>query len=147
MENQKPLMSPFEPFLAKAAVEWVEKNNGQPHLVVHAAGVGERALIDTANETGSAFLNIAPNAIGGIEYGDEYITLQCAFRGRRTTLFIYYAYLLGVLDKSNGAFVAITDMAIAQAVYETGGPENITHMEVVPNEPVKASRPKLTIVK
>lgn len=147
MENQEPVMTPFEPHLAKAAMDWIEKNNGRPHLIVHAAGVGEPALVDAANEAGSAILNVSPNAIGGIEFGDEFVTVQCAFRGRRTTLFIYYPYLLGIMNKDNGAYIAISDMAIAQAVYEAGGPEQIASMEIVTTEAAKETRPKLSIVK
>jgi len=147
MENQQPLMTPFEPHLAKAAMEWIEKNNGRPHLVVHAAGVGEQALIDSANDQGATFLNVSPNSIGGIEFGDEFITLQRAFRGRRTTVFIYYAYLLGLMNKDNGAFIAISDPVIAQAIYEAGGPEQVASVEIVSNEAPKPTRPKLSIVK
>lgn len=140
-------MTPFEPHLANAAMDWIEKNNGWPHLIVHAAGVGEPDLIANANEAGSALLSVSPSAIGGIEFGDEFVTVKCAFRGRRTTVLIQYPYLLGIMDKNTGAYIAISDMAIAQAVYEAGGPEQIASMEIVTTETAKPTRPKLSIVK
>ncbi|RMD78062.1 MAG: ClpXP protease specificity-enhancing factor [Gammaproteobacteria bacterium] len=74
-------MSSSRPYLLRALYEWIVDNGCTPHLVV-AADLEGVAVPRAYVRNGQIVLNVSPEAVRGLEMGNEEIRFGARFAGR-----------------------------------------------------------------
>ena len=126
----RPLNS-SRPYIIRAIYEWIVDNDCTPHLLVDVDHEGVDVPQSYVTD-GQIVLNISPNAVVGLELGNDLILLQrpfwrCGNRYRRT-----HRAILGIYARENGQGM------VFDAAEEPDDP---------PEPPAGRGRPSLKVVK
>lgn len=95
-------MSPRRPFILRAFYEWLLDNDLTPYLVVDVTLPGVQVPMEHARD-GQIILNIAPQAVGNLELGNDEIHFNARFSGTPRKLIIPLYAVLAIYARENGA--------------------------------------------
>lgn len=93
------------PYLIRAIHSWILDNGLTPHILVDAECEG----VDVPGQyvqDGKIVLNVAPQAVGGLELGNEAIQFQARFGGVEALIFVPVQSVLAIYARENGQGMA-----------------------------------------
>jgi stringent starvation protein B len=94
-------MTSNRPYLIRALYDWLLDNALTPHLLVEVedeSAVVPRQFV----EDGRIVLNIGPDAVYGLELGNQLITFNARFNGTPMDVVVPVPGVLGIYAKENG---------------------------------------------
>jgi stringent starvation protein B len=94
-------MTPLKPYLIRSIYEWIIDNNLTPHLLVDAENPRTILPVDFI-EDGKIVLNIRPEAIQGLNLGNEEIDFNARFSGKPMHIVTPISAVLAIFAKENG---------------------------------------------
>jgi stringent starvation protein B len=94
-------MTALKPYLIRAFYEWIVANELTPHLLVDATYPGTEVPVNMV-DNGQIALNIRPAAVDRLELGNEAITFNTRFGGRKTSINAPIDSILAIYAKENG---------------------------------------------
>jgi stringent starvation protein B len=131
-------MTSNRPYLIRALYEWIVDNDLTPHLLVNA--IANRVVVpEQFVKDGRIVLNIGPNAVRGLEMGNDEIAFGARFGGMSMEVFVPPGAVLGIYAKENGRGMLFPEEDI-DAEEPSAEPEP-------PAPEGGGKRPKLTVVK
>ncbi len=95
-------MTSSRPYLIRALYEWINDNNLTPYLLVNANEQDVSVPQGFVGKDGQIILNVAPNAIMGLEMNNESISFNARFGGVPTDLYVPNHAVMGIYAKENG---------------------------------------------
>lgn len=125
-----PYSVPFNSFLVRATRDWIEANDGTPHLVISPEGV-QPFLLKYLN-SGVIRLNISSRATGNFHIDEQYVSFAARFSGVSQAVQIPIANILQIYDREN----PIEGGMILPVIHQNA-----------PVEPEPPKRPVFTVVK
>lgn len=125
-------MTPLKPYLIRSIYEWIIENQLTPHLLVDAEGSNAQ-LPEDFIENGKIVLNVRPEAIQGINLGNEEIQFNARFSGKPLHIVFPTTAVLAIYAKENGKGMIFD-------------PED-QHNDTPPPPGKKSAKPQLRIVK
>lgn len=128
-------MTPLKPYLIRSIYQWITDNYLTPHLLVDAEHE-ETVVPSQFVENGKIILNIRPEAVVGLDLGNETIAFNTRFGGRATNITIPVKAVLAIYAKENGKGMVFD-------------PENESMHDEAPSTPDKKppGKPNLRIIK
>jgi len=137
-------MTSNKPYLIRALNEWILENHMTPFLLVDANVEGVEVPRQHIKD-GKIILNVAPNAVQGITFENEWIYLIGRFSGQSFTINIPISAVLAIYAKENSQGMMFAEK-------ETLGEDNTGVEQKVPSkkEPKEKElnkKPALRIVK
>ncbi len=109
-----PEMTPNRPYLLRALHQWIVDNGMTPHLLIDA----QADAVDVPAQViqnGKIILNVSPNAVQGLDLGNEWILMDARFSGKTHQLSIPVSAVIAVYARENGQGMMFAD--------EVDGPE------------------------
>ncbi|MCF6264605.1 MAG: ClpXP protease specificity-enhancing factor [Xanthomonadales bacterium] len=106
----KPEMTPNRPYLLRALHQWIVDNGMTPHLLVDAQADGVDVPAQVV-QNGKVILNVSPNAVQGLDLGNEWIMMDARFSGKPHQLSIPVIAVIAVYARENGQGMMFTDEA------------------------------------
>jgi len=94
-------MTSNRPYLVRALFEWITDNHLTPHILVDAAIDGV-AVPEQAVQKGKVILNIDNAAVRDLQIGNERISFNARFSGRRFEVAVPVEAILAIYAKENG---------------------------------------------
>ena len=94
-------MTSNKPYLIRASNEWILDNQMTPFLLVDANMEGVEVPVQHVID-GKIILNVAPNAVQGIVFDNEWIYFSARFSGQSFTINIPVNAVLAIYAKENG---------------------------------------------
>jgi stringent starvation protein B len=94
-------MTSMKPYLIRAMYEWMADNNLTPHIVVDANLEGVMVPLDYVHE-GKIVLNIAMDAVRGLELGNDWISFNARFAGLAQQVHVPMRAVQIIYAKENG---------------------------------------------
>jgi stringent starvation protein B len=94
-------MTSLKPYLIRSIYEWITDNELTPHLLVdaeHSRAIVPRQFI----EEGKIILNIRPQAVQGLTFGNEEIHFSAHFGGNPMQIVAPVPAVLAIYAKENG---------------------------------------------
>jgi stringent starvation protein B len=131
-------MTSNRPYLIRALFDWLLDNALTPHLLVEVddeATVVPRQFV----EDGRIVLNIGPDAVRGLELGNQFITFNARFSGTPMDVVVPVSAVLGIYARENGQGMLFPQEELADA------PDELPEDDPEPNPPT--DRPTLKVVK
>ncbi len=95
-------MTPRRPYLLRAFYDWLLDNQLTPHLVVDVICPGVQVPMGFARD-GQIVLNIAPQAVGNLELGDDEVRFNARFSGVPRQVSVPIAAVQAIYARENGA--------------------------------------------
>ncbi len=130
-------MSSNRPYLIRSLYEWIVDNDMTPHLLVDAEA--ERVEVPRQFvQDGRIVLNISPDAVRGLELGNDYIVFGARFGGISMNVSVPPGTVLGIYAKENGRGMLFP---------EDDSEAEETPPEDDPKPPGGGKRPMLKVVK
>lgn len=124
-------MTSSRPYIIRAIYEWIIDNACTPHLLVdvHYDGVNVPQAYVT---DGQIVLNISPNAVVGLELGNELVAFNGRFGGVATDIMVPTLAILGIYARENGQGMVF---------------DEVEAPDEPPEPPAGRGRPSLKVVK
>lgn len=125
-------MTPSRPYLIRALHQWIVDNGLTPYVLVDA----EAEHVEVPSQyvqDGKIVLNVAPQAVSGLDLGNDWIQFHARFSGVEATVSIPVHAVLAIYARENGQGMVFG---------EDGGDE--PPPEPSPDRP---KRPSLKVVK
>jgi stringent starvation protein B len=94
-------MTSNRPYLLRALFEWISENRMTPHILVDAAIDGVD-VPEQAVQKGKVILNIDQAAVQDLELGNEWLSFNARFSGRRYEVIVPVEAVLAIYAKENG---------------------------------------------
>ena len=94
-------MTSNRPYLIRALYQWLLDNDLTPHLLVNAE-VEEVVVPGQFVDNGRIVLNIGPDAVRGLDLGNERILFNARFGGSAMDVLIPPKAVLGIYARENG---------------------------------------------
>jgi len=94
-------MTSNRPYLLRALYEWISANKMTPHILVDAAIEGVD-VPEQAVQKGKVILNIDHAAVHDLEMGNEWLSFNARFSGRRYEVRLPLEAVLAIYAKENG---------------------------------------------
>ena len=124
-------MNSSRPYIIRAIYEWIVDNDCTPHLLVDVdheeVNVPQSYVTD-----GQIVLNISPNAVVGLELGNDLIQFNGRCGGVATDIVVPIRAILGIYARENGQGMVF---------------EGAEDPDDRPEPPAGRSRPSLKVVK
>lgn len=93
-------MNSNRPYLLRALYEWIVDNRFTPHIIVDAERPG--VLVPEGYvKDGEIVLNISPDAVRGLELGNELLSFNGRFSGRPTDVAVPMAAVKAIFAREN----------------------------------------------
>lgn len=124
-------MTSSRPYLIRALYEWILDNALTPHILVNVEIKGVEVPPQHVRE-GRIVLNLNPQAVQGLQMGNEFIEFSARFGGVARTVRVPPAAVMAIYARENGQGMAFGD--------EQGGDEP-------PPTPQPDRKPNLKVVK
>ncbi|HEC18771.1 MAG TPA: ClpXP protease specificity-enhancing factor [Gammaproteobacteria bacterium] len=124
-------MNSSRPYLLRAIYEWIVDNGMTPYLLVNAEHPHVVVPVEHVNN-GKIILNIAPEAVQGLDMANEELSFNARFSGKPMHVSVPIAAALAIYARENGRGMVFNDE-------EDQGPDE------PPRE--KSTGPKLRVVK
>jgi stringent starvation protein B len=94
-----------QPYLLRAIYDWAVDNGYTPHLLVDADAAGVSVPPGYARD-GRITLNVHPQAVQGLELGNDWIRFGARFGGRHHDVHIPLPAVRGIYARENGQGIA-----------------------------------------
>jgi stringent starvation protein B len=94
-------MTSLKPYLIRSIYEWIVDNDLTPHLLVDAEN-SHAILPQQFIEDGKIVLNIRPQAVQGLDLGNEEIQFSARFSGKPMQIVTPIAAVMAIYAKENG---------------------------------------------
>jgi stringent starvation protein B len=94
-------MTSLKPYLIRAVYEWIIDNGLTPHLLVNANNNTGTLPVDYI-EDGKIVLNIKPQAVEALSFGNELIEFNARFSGKPITVTASVNAVMAIYAKENG---------------------------------------------
>ena len=94
-------MNSSRPYIIRAIYEWIVDNDCTPHLLVDVDHEGVDVPQSYVTD-GQIVLNISPNAVVGLELGNDLILFNGRFGGVATDIVVPIRAILGIYARENG---------------------------------------------
>ena len=94
-------MNSSRPYIIRAIYEWIVDNDCTPHLLVEVDHEGVD-VPQTYVTDGQIVLNISPNAVVGLEMGNDLVVFNGRFGGVATDIVVPIRAILGIYARENG---------------------------------------------
>jgi stringent starvation protein B len=94
-------MTSNRPYLLRALYSWISDNSMTPHVLVDAEMTGVE-VPDQAIQKGKVILNIDQAAVNELELGNEWLTFNARFSGKRHAVTVPIDAILAIYSKENG---------------------------------------------
>ncbi|MCQ8180911.1 ClpXP protease specificity-enhancing factor [Methylomonas sp. SURF-1] len=127
-------MTPLKPYLIRSIYEWIVDNSLTPHLLVNAEYPGVVLPTDFV-EDGRIVLNIRPEAIQGLNLGNDEIQFNARFAGKAMRIVAPCKAVLAIYAKENGKGM----------IFDPDETDDET--PPAPPEPKPPQKPQLRVVK
>ncbi len=101
-------MTPSRPYLLRAVHQWLVDNGLTPQLVVDTSGEGVMVPSGFAHD-GRIVLNVAPNAVRGLDLGNQWVEFDARFGGRPYHVRVPIAAVIAIAARENGAGLSFPD--------------------------------------
>ncbi len=101
-------MNSSRPYLIRAIYEWVVDNTLTPYMLVDAT-MPNVAVPERFVEDGKIILNIAPQAIGGLNLGNESVEFDARFSGIAQHVYVPVQAVKAVYAFENGRGMVFSD--------------------------------------
>ena len=124
-------MNSSRPYIIRAIYDWIVDNDCTPHLLVDVDQEGVDVPQSYVTD-GQIVLNISPNAVVGLEMGNDLVQFNGRFGGVATDIVVPIRAILGIYARENGQGM------VFDAADEPDGP---------PEPPAGRGRPSLKVVK
>lgn len=139
-----------KPYLIRAVYEWCADQGFTPYLAV-AVDARTRVPREFVKD-GQIVLNVAADATGQLQMGNEEITFQARFNGVAFPVNVPVAAVAAIYARENGqgmAFEVGEPLLVDEGAEATEGEAPAAPEDAAPDEPVPAppSRPHLTRIK
>ena len=94
-------MTSSKPYLVRALYEWILDNDSTPYILVDTSS--DQVLIPPgiAND-GKVVLNLAPQAIEGLEMTNEHVSFSARFNGVAEDIYCPINSLMAIYARENG---------------------------------------------
>ena len=94
-------MNSSRPYLLRALLDWICDNALTPHLLVDAT---VPAVVVPAQfvKQGKITLNVGPNAVEGLDMGNDAITFSARFAGQPMQVYVPVTAVLAIFARENG---------------------------------------------
>ncbi len=102
------VLGPTRPYMLRAFYEWMQDNELTPHLLVNADWPGVQVPRQFV-EDGSIVLNIAAQAVGNLELGNDEIRFNARFSGQPMAVRIPLGAVNAIYARENGAGTAFVE--------------------------------------
>lgn len=90
-----------QPYLLRAIHEWILDNKMTPYVLVDVQD--EKVYVPTQYvDKGKIVLNISPQAVNGLELGNEFIMFNARFSGAAVDVHFPISSVLAIYAKENG---------------------------------------------
>lgn len=94
-------MTSLKPYLIRSINEWIIDNGFTPYLLVDAEA--DNATLPLAfSQDGKIILNIQPEAVQGLAFGNEHIEFNARFSGKPMHVIVPVNAVLAIYAKENG---------------------------------------------
>lgn len=135
-----------KPYMIRAMHEWCNDNGFTPHVVVQ---VDEHVRVPREFvKDGQIVLNIAYDATGGLQIGNEMVSFQARFGGVARDISFPVGNVLAIYARENGAGMAFDAEPPATGVDTHADADEVPeHPQPDPVSPPPGGRPKLQRVK
>ena len=143
------MLTPRRPYILRAFYQWLVDNELKPHLVVDAT----LPNVDVPEEyvdNGQIVLNLAPQAIGNLDMGDEYVMFDTKFSGVIHSIVVPVYAVMAIYARENGAGTMFeAEPAYDQLLSDLASHDMNAEFEDEQDEapPVRKGPPTLTVVK
>lgn len=104
----EPAMSSSRPYMLRAMYQWIVDNDRTPYLLVDAAHPGVE-VPPQAVKDGRIVLNLAPQAISGLDMGNEDVVFLTRFSGASMRLRLPVAAVQAVYAQETGQGMMFQD--------------------------------------
>lgn len=94
-------MTSSRPYLIRALYDWIVDNHLTPYLLVNAEVEGVEVPPQHV-EDGKVVLNVAPQAVRGLELGNDLISFGTRFSGAPTQVRLPTGAVLAIYARENG---------------------------------------------
>lgn len=101
-------MTPNRPYLVRAFFDWIVDNSLTPYLLVNAEASGVQVPAQYVKD-GQIVLNIAPQAVGGLDMGLDAIRFNARFGGVAHQIYIPLWSVQAIYARENGAGTMFSD--------------------------------------
>ena len=133
-------MTSNRPYLIRALYQWIIDNDMTPHMLVdaeHPSAIVPTAFVDD----GRIVLNVAPQAVQGLELGNTLIRFSARFSGSPFSVEMAPQAVIGLYARENGQGMLFPeeDPGLAAAADEGDGENG--------DDDTKPPRPSLRVVK
>lgn len=90
------------PYLIRAIYEWVLDNGLTPHILVAADAEDVQVPPEFVTEEGRITVNVSPNAVRGLELGNQLISFSARFSGKPFQVNVPPGAVLALYARENG---------------------------------------------
>lgn len=101
-------MTTTRPYLLRAIYEWILDNQLTPHVAVNAHGEGVQVPQEYVQD-GQITLNLAPDAVNGMNMDNEALSFNARFRGVPMDIYVPMGAIMGVYARENGQGMMFTE--------------------------------------
>ncbi|MCB1877385.1 MAG: ClpXP protease specificity-enhancing factor [Chromatiales bacterium] len=102
-------MTSNRPYLVRAIYEWIVDNGLTPYLLVDASFPYTEVPQQFVQE-GRIVLNVRPEAVRGMDLGNEWISFNARFSGNPTDVRVPVEAVLAIYARENGQGMAFPDI-------------------------------------
>jgi len=133
-------MTSISPYLIRAIYDWIIDNGFTPYLLVNATMEGVHVPVEHI-ENGKIVLNLSPNAVHGLELGDEWIMFNARFSGAVQHIAVPTDAAIAIYAKENGQGMVLEE----RSQTSSGARAPATSPTTQSSKPEK--KPSLSLVK
>ena len=94
-------MKPSRPYLIRAIYEWLTDNGLTPYMMVNADAEGVE-VPEQFIDDGKIVLNIAPEAIRGLDMNNQVVTFEASFSGVVYSIYVPVMAVQAIYAYENG---------------------------------------------
>lgn len=136
-DDESPVMTSHRPYLLRALYEWIADNDMTPHLLVDATREGVQVPTHAVSE-GKIVLNVAQQAVSGLEMTNDRIRFSARFGGVSQTVSVPVPAVVAIYARETGQGMVLPEESGAETAHDP-----ITMAPVAESAP---PRPSLTAV-
>lgn len=124
MTDESPLMTSHRPYLLRALYEWIADNDMTPHLLVDATRDGVQVPLQAVSE-GRIVLNVAQQAVSGLEMSNDLIRFNARFGGVSQSVMVPVPAVVAIYARETGQGMVLPEEAGDEAAHAPGSPVSI----------------------
>lgn len=124
MTDESPMMTSHRPYLLRALYEWIADNDMTPHLLVDATRDGVQVPLQAVSE-GRIVLNVAQQAVSGLEMGNDLIRFNARFGGISQSVMVPVPAVVAIYARETGQGMVLPEEAGAEATHGPASPASL----------------------